>query len=158
MDPEQITRRSFLQQCGIGVAAAGLTGCATLSHSTEAQAMTVTGPVPSSELGIVLSHEHVIVDFIGAEKVTRTRYDQADVVATALPQLQAARQLGVRTLVECTPNYIGRDPALLRLLALGSGLQILTNTGLYGAVGNRYLPPYAHTESADELAARWVRE
>src|SRR5262249_58248025 len=60
--------------------------------------------------------------------------------------------------VDCTPAYLGRDPALLRRLSESSGLNILTPTGYYGAGGGRFLPDHARTESSDELAARWLRE
>jgi hypothetical protein len=35
---------------------------------------TVNGPVPVAELGLVLEHEHVLVDFVGAKKVGAHRY------------------------------------------------------------------------------------
>ncbi len=103
-------------------------------------------------------HEHVLVDFIGADKVSPTRYDPDAAFAAALPHLRQARALGCETLVECTPAYLGRDPALLRRLSEASGIHILTNTGYYGAANDRHLPAHAFTESADQLAARWIGE
>ena len=120
--------------------------------------MTVPGPRSPDHLGRTLMHEHVMVDFVGADRIAPGRYDPDKVVARALPFLRGARAAGCRTLVECTPNYLGRDPALLRRLAKAIHLNILTNTGLYGAANDKYLPPFAFTESADQLAARWVRE
>ena len=38
------------------------------------------------------------------------------------------------------------------------GLHLVTNTGLYGARQNKFLPAYAHQESAAQLAARWIAE
>src|SRR5678815_4745101 len=58
----------------------------------------------------------------------------------------------------CTPNYIGRDVRLLKRLAGATGLNILTNTGYYGAAGNKFLPRHAYTESAEQLSERWVSE
>lgn len=43
-------------------------------------------------------------------------------------------------------------------LADESGLQIITNTGYYGAVKNKYLPQWAFTETHDQLAKRWINE
>ena len=60
--------------------------------------------------------------------------------------------------MECTPAYLGRDPVLLQRLSRAASLQILTNTGYYGAANDKFLPPHAFTESADQLAARWIRE
>ncbi len=61
-------------------------------------------------------------------------------------------------MVECTPNFLARDPRLLARLSAESGLHLITNTGLYGARKNIFLPPYAHTESAQQLATRWIAE
>src|ERR1035441_4028678 len=38
------------------------------------------------------------------------------------------------------------------------GSHILTNTGLYGAAGGRYIPDFAFSATAEDLAARWTRE
>jgi phosphotriesterase-related protein len=61
-------------------------------------------------------------------------------------------------LVECTPAYLGRDPELLRRLSEASGLNILTNTGYYGASNDKYVPQHAFATPAEELAANWIRE
>ena len=119
---------------------------------------TVRGPVGRDQLGLTLMHEHVLVDFIGAAQVSPSRYDPQEVFAVVLPQLQEARRLGCRTLVECTPAYLGRDPRLLRRLSEASGMHILSNTGYYGAAKDKHLPPHAFTETAEQLAARWIRE
>jgi phosphotriesterase-related protein len=119
---------------------------------------TVSGPIAADRLGLTLMHEHVLVDFIGAAEVSPARYD-ADVVFTAvLPHLQQVRRLGCETLVECTPAYLGRDARLLRRLSAASGLNILSNTGYYGAANDKHLPAHAFTETAEQLATRWVRE
>ena len=119
---------------------------------------TVTGPVSPSLLGVTLMHEHVLVDFVGAAKVDRSRYDQAAVFRAVLPQLQRARELGCETLVECTPAYLGRDAALLKRLSEASGLRIVTNTGFYGAANDKHVPLFAFDETAEQLAARWIGE
>lgn len=120
--------------------------------------MTVAGPIAADQMGITLPHEHLLVDFIGAEGVSRSRYDPEQVFRAALPHLETVHDLGCRTFIDCTPAYIGRDPQLLRRLASGSGLNILTNTGFYGAVGNKYLPALAMEETEDQLADRWILE
>jgi phosphotriesterase-related protein len=112
----------------------------------------------AGELGLILMHEHVLVDFIGASAVSRSRYDAEAVFTTVLPHLKQAETLGCRTLVECTPAYLGRDVQLLRRLSEASGVRILSNTGYYGAAKDKHVPPFAFTETAEQLAARWIRE
>jgi len=100
----------------------------------------------------------VLVDFVGAERISRTRYDANEAYDVALPYLRAARDLGCRGFVECTPAYLGRDPRLLERLASATDLHIVTNTGYYGAANDQYVPRHAYEETADQLADRWVRE
>jgi phosphotriesterase-related protein len=116
---------------------------------------TVLGDIHPFSLGLTLSHEHVMCDFVGARSVDRSRYDRREVVRTMLPYLLEIRQLGVTGFVDCTPAFIGRDPIVLAELSKAAGIHILTNTGLYK---EPYLPDYAYERSADELAAMWVAE
>lgn len=119
---------------------------------------TVLGPVPAAELGFTLPHEHVLVDFVGADQIAPGRYDAAQVFESVLPHLRQARALGVRALCECTPDFLGRDPGLLRRLSEATGLHLVTNTGLYGVRQNKFLPAYAQADTAAQLARRWVVE
>jgi phosphotriesterase-related protein len=134
-----------------GTASAPAQSCDSCIH-------TVGGPLRADALGLTLMHEHVLVDFIGADRVSRDRYDPEEVFRVALPHLAALRGAGCQTFVECTPSFLGRDPALLLRLSQASGLNILTNTGYYGAAADKHLPAHAFAESADQLAARWTAE
>jgi phosphotriesterase-related protein len=127
-------------------------------NTADARVETVTGPVLASALGVTLMHEHVLVDFIGAAEVSRSRYDADAVFSSVLPHLRRARELGCETLVECTPAFLGRDPGLLKRLAEASGVRLVSNTGLYGAANDKHVPAFAFRESDGQLAARWIRE
>ena len=120
--------------------------------------MTVLGSIPARDLGATLPHEHIFLDFVGAAEVSRDRYEPDEIFEATLPYLEQVKGLGCDTLVECTPAYIGRDASLLKRLSTESGLQLVTNTGYYGAGKNKYLPRHALTETANELATRWLNE
>ncbi len=146
-------RRTFLTMIG------GVVGASLLAESKPAGVIqTVRGPISPVDLGLTLPHEHVLVDFIGADLVSPERYDRDAVFAFVLPHLKQAHHLGVRAVFECTPAYLGRDARLLVQLSEATGLHLVTNTGLYGVRDNKFLPPYVHTENARELAARWIAE
>jgi phosphotriesterase-related protein len=154
-----MNRRDFLRASGAAcIGALGATGVFAKGSSSEGSVMTVHGPIAPSEFGSALPHEHVLVDFLGADKVTRRRYDANEAFEVALPYLNRAKELGCRGFVECTPAYLGRDPRLLERLAKATGLHILTNTGYYGAAKDKYVPRHAYEESADQLADRWTTE
>ncbi len=154
-----MNRRDILK-AGVSLGLAGIIPRPLLAEDEDNQprVMTVLGPLPAGEMGTTLPHEHVLVDFIGADKVDRGRYDADEVFKTALPKLKELADAGCRTLVECTPAYLGRDVALLQRLSKASGIQILTNTGYYGAANDKYVPKHAYTESPVELAQRWTKE
>jgi len=124
----------------------------------EGYVMTVRGAVPAAEMGRTLSHEHVMVDWIGADSTGYHRWDKDSVIMIVLPYLEEISGLGVSCFADCSPAYLGRDPWILRELSERTGMHIITNTGYYGAVGNRFIPGYAWDESAEELAARWTGE
>jgi phosphotriesterase-related protein len=108
--------------------------------------------------GSVLVHEHVLVDFIGADQVSRSRYDLDAAAEAARPKLEELKSFGCVRLQECTPAFLGRDPRLLRHLQDSTGIELWTNTGIYGAANHKFMPAYAKDEKPLDLAKRWIRE
>jgi phosphotriesterase-related protein len=151
----RISRRTFVGGCAAVVVGGAR---AAARDAAPASVQTVLGPVSPETLGPTLVHEHLLVDFIGAAQVSRDRYDRDAVVARMLPFLEQIRAEGARTLVDATPAWIGRDPVLLKRLSEASGIAIVTTTGYYGAADDKFLPPHAWQESAEQLAARWIAE
>jgi len=152
------SRRGFLRGLSAAAALPVLSSGAAGASAADGRVMSVTGPIEPARLGVTLPHEHVLVDFVGADKIGPGRYDADEVFRTMLPHLRRAREVGCRAMLECTPAYLGRDPRLLVRLSDASGVRLVTNTGYYGAAGNKYLPAFACDEGADELAARWLKE
>jgi phosphotriesterase-related protein len=120
-----------------------------------AKIRTVLGDISPDEFGPALVHEHILVDFIEAEKFSRDRYDREEVFEVMLPYLARIKNLGVKGFVECTPAYMGRDAELLVRFSKALGIHILTNTGLYK---EPHLPKFAFEYSADQLAELWIKE
>ena len=122
------------------------------------QIITVTGEIPAADMGVSLIHEHVLVDWVGADSTGYHRWDREAVTDRARPFLEELAAFGVRTFLDCTPAYLGRDPRILRALSEETGIYILTNTGYYGARDNRYVPKSAWDATPEELAAVWIKE
>ena len=119
--------------------------------------MTVNGPQNPDKIGITLTHEHILVDFIGADSISYSRWNRDSVIAKTLPVVFKARDAGVSTFIECTPEYLGRDPLILKELSKRTGINFITNTGYYGAY-NKYLPESIHATEATTLADKWTGE
>ncbi len=157
-------RRAFLATLAAGAAGtpsrivAGASPAPPPPAPAAGTVHTVRGPIDGGRMGTTLVHEHVLVDFAGAENVSRSRYDADEAFSTILPRLRELRERGCDTLFECTPAYLGRDPLLLHRLSEASGLHIVTNTGYYGAARDIAVPSHAYTETARQLGARWTAE
>lgn len=150
-----LSRRSFLQTMMV---LGGINSVLAQTRAAQQTVMAVTGPIDASELGTTLIHEHILVDFIGAAKYDPQRWNDDDVIRKVLPYLDEVKKAGCKTIVDCTPNLLGRDVQLLQRLSKQSGLSIITNTGYYGGSDEKFLPPQVFTESASDLADRWIAE
>jgi phosphotriesterase-related protein len=120
--------------------------------------MTVNGWFNAGEMGVTLPHEHIMIDWSGADSIDYDRWDKDSIVMTVLPYLKELKDLGCQTLIDCTPSYMGRDPEVFKKLSDESGLHIIFGVGLYGAINNRFVPRYAYEETAEQLAERWLEE
>lgn len=155
-----MNRRSFIQRSTLATTASLFP---FIKHSLAQPVklggiMTVKGEINSDKMGFTLTHEHILVDFSGADQYDPSRWKDEHVIKVVKPYLEEISDLGCRTFIDCTPEFIGRDPSLLRELSGKIGMNIITNTGLYGAADNKYLPAYAYDESAERLSNRWVDE
>jgi phosphotriesterase-related protein len=120
--------------------------------------MTVNGPESPGKMGITLEHEHILVDFIGADSTGYFRWNRDSVIEKALPVVLEAKEKGVKTIVECTPAWLGRDPLLLKSLSRMTGVNFITNTGYYGSGKNKFIPESFYNLDAQELAELWINE
>jgi len=152
-----VTRRRFLQGLTATLAWGLAVGCAPPRQEEDDMGTihTVRGAIRPAELGLTLAHEHILVDFGGADVTGPHRWDADAVIAKMQPYLDELVALGVQAFVDATPAYLGRDVGILRRLSIATGLHILTNTGWYKPP---YLPPRAFDLSAEEIAAEWIAE
>ncbi|MCP9948382.1 phosphotriesterase family protein [Actinomadura madurae] len=118
----------------------------------------MTGPVSSAGLGLTLTHEHLSNDLRAAVtepddpslaflRHARTEpglawllreqpyacldHCRLDDAPAVLADLRAFAEAGGGTVVDVTPDGIGRDPLALRSLAERSGLRIVMGSGWY---------------------------
>lgn len=130
----------------------------TCKPKSEGYVMTVNGQEAPGKMGTTLEHEHILVDFIGADSTGYFRWNRDTVIARAEPLVKSAKERGVKTIIECTPSYLGRDPLLLKELSRKTGVNFITNTGYYGANNNKYIPRSFYGQTAQEIAAIWINE
>jgi len=146
------------------------------------RAMTVRGPVAAEELGVVLPHEHLLIDLtyrwerphdpaeraVAEAPLTMDRLGIArrrmglirdnlllSDVQLAIDGLRELKSVGGGTVVDCSQEGIGRNPLALRTISEESGVHVVAPCGAYLAASH---PSYIREASADELAERLIRE
>jgi phosphotriesterase-related protein len=125
------------------------------SQPGMASVETVNGAVDADELGTVLIHEHVrFRDEAVAENWPR-EYDGEQELAAAVEAVSAAKDRGVRTIVEPTAMFGGRDVRFQRKVADATGVQIVPCTGIYTY---DFLPHYFQNRSEDQMAALFIAD
>src|SRR5208283_1699247 len=120
-----------------------------------AAVQTVQGEVQEGELGIVLAHEHVRFRDEAVAAEWPGRYDEQLELDAALVAVGAAAEQGVRTIVDPTAMFGGRDVRFMRRVAEETGVAIVPCTGIYSY---DYLPHYFQNRDIDVMADHFVED
>jgi phosphotriesterase-related protein len=137
--------------------------------------MTVRGPIAIEDMGITMNHVHVLINLMCwfQEPLEASRMFLSNLPVTmdilgdirrdifinkdnmilgdidlAIQEVMEFKKLGGSTLVEVTPQGIGRDPVGLRKISEITGLNIICSTGWYVAFSH---PPLIKQASIDDL-------
>ncbi len=149
----------------------------------KGKVQTVLGPIDAGDLGVTLTHEHLLVIASGAfkapqdphlrrkalepvshENVGWIRYhpllnkDNLELgdESVAVKEALRFREAGGRTIVDMTNESTGRDPAALTRIARATGLNIVMGTGCYTEAT---VPEHFRRRlTEDQLTATMVRE
>src|SRR5271170_7278848 len=90
---------------------------------------TARGPIPASELGRTLMHEHVfIADMDVRHNYPSTWGDDDARVSNAIDKLNELKSLGIDTVVDLTVVGLGRDVPRLAQVAAHTSMQIVVAT------------------------------
>jgi len=120
-----------------------------------AQVHTVQGPVEADELGLTLVHEHVRFRDEAVAEQWPGRYDEQLELDAALLAVNDAKDRGVRTIVDPTAMFGGRDVNFMKRVADETGVQIVACTGIYSY---DYLPHYFENRDIDVMADHFVED
>ena len=119
------------------------------------EVQTVQGPVDESELGLTLVHEHVRFRDEAVAAQWPGRYDEQLELDAALLAVNDAKDRGVRTIVDPTAMFGGRDVRFMKRIAEETGVRIVACTGIYSY---DYLPHYFENRDIDVMADHFVED
>jgi len=117
--------------------------------------VTVTGPIHPEELGVTLSHDHLLVDAWGMTPGFGDYGTILDNEEIAIAEMQRYRSAGGNAVCDPTNIGLGRNPEALKRISQASGVHIVMGCGWYR---ERVYPSYVFEEHPDRLAARLIRE
>src|SRR3954462_4535458 len=92
---------------------------------------TVTGAVDAGELGPTCIHEHVLFRDEAVAANWPTRYDPDHLFGEAVNAVNATKEHGIRTIVEPTAMFGGRNIGFLERVARETGSNVVACTGIY---------------------------
>ena len=114
--------------------------------------VTVRGLIEPADLGVMLSHDHLIVDGWAMFRAYATVLDDE---ATVTDEMRRYRAAGGRALADPTNIGIGRDPRALRRISEATDVHIVMGAGWYREA---VYPHDLDSRSSDDLADQLVRE
>ncbi len=118
-------------------------------------ARTVLGDVPASELGHVNAHEHLAISN-GLITVQHPEY-RLDSLDKAVEEVEDFVNAGGRTIVDCAPCGVGRNPDILVNVARSTGVRIIAATGLHK--DSYYLDSHWRFRyTTEQMANLWAEE
>lgn len=113
---------------------------------------TVTGDIPAADLGPTLAHEHLYCDVSIQSGRPDNRVMDVPLVAGELAHF---RRAGGRSIIEVTPEGIGRNAAKLREISEASGVQIVGGIAFYD---ESTYPEWVRTASVGRIADYLVQQ
>jgi phosphotriesterase-related protein len=143
---------------------------------------TVLGPVDPSELGVTVTHEHLLLDItcytVEAEHATGRVFRDAPITMDSLGKLPSRfqyslenmrlldektateevlrfRHAGGNSVVDTTSANIARDPLAYARISRATGLNVVMGSGYYVSVS---LPDDMADKTVDSIAAEIVRD
>ncbi len=151
-------------------------------NEVSGRVQTVLGPIESSDLGVTVAHEHLLLDItcytVQAEHATgralRDSPVQIDMLGdlpsrflyslenmrllderVALQEVLRFRRAGGDSVVETTSATIGRDPLAYARISRATGLNVVMGSGYYVSVSH---PPDMAERTVDSIAEEIVRD
>ncbi|RHW39393.1 phosphotriesterase [Lysinibacillus yapensis] len=134
-----------------------------VQEKNSAVALTVLGPVPVQELGVVLIHESLLSVYPGAQYAPEIKLDKSEIFEILKRKLTEFRRNGGKTIVDSSGMFHGRDVELYRTLSRTTGVHIIASTGLgpESLLGGYFVTPQKNPPtpwSAEQFSGLFTKE
>jgi phosphotriesterase-related protein len=127
----------------------------TATDAAEPVLYTTMGLLRRADLGMILPHEHIFVDFRTPDQPGYGEADPADVVAAISHRFEEIKARGITAFVERTPTGVGRRADVDLAVSLATGVPVVVPTGSYR---EPWVTPFVRNADDATLEAWMVRE
>ncbi len=118
---------------------------------------TVLGDITPEDAGVVLTHEHTLIFWPGADLDHRAAFEFEDVISGVSDEFKLGSELfGLKTLVDCTTTEMGRHPDVMCEASCRSGVNVVSATGFF--CESMGIPYHWRRQSVDEIAEFFVHD
>jgi phosphotriesterase-related protein len=126
-----------------------------LSGSVAARVFhTTAGALTEDEVGYILAHQHLFVEFGVKDPVAYLTSTREEVFRVIGPLVQEAKLLGYSVFIDPTMEGVGRRPDIVAYIANRVGLPTMMATGFYW---DFYLPDWVRTATVRQIK-HWLVE
>jgi phosphotriesterase-related protein len=115
---------------------------------------TTEGRLTEDEVGNILAHQHMFVEFGAEPPVAYVDSTPEEVYSVIGPMVEKARNLGYSVFVDPTMEGVGRRPDIVEYVADRAGLPTMMVTGFYWGP---YIPDWVADATVDEITD-WLLE
>ena len=113
---------------------------------------TALGAIPADRMGRTLMHEHTVIGYSGWDMdAVKLRFDLDGLAKIVAAKLGEVTEYGVKTVVDATPDDLGRNAELDKIIANETGINIICSTGKYMDAGALSLQIKSQSASLDML-------
>jgi predicted metal-dependent phosphotriesterase family hydrolase len=113
---------------------------------------TVLGPVDASQLGVVLTHEHLWIDLYRVNRFRERILNDVDLVSNEVEKFKAE---GGSTIMDVTTPDLARNPAALQEISRRTGVHVVMGAGRYR---EGWYEPDLWQRTAADLGAEFARD
>ena len=123
---------------------------------------TALGVISTDRMGPTLMHEHTVIGYPGWDlEAGQMHYDLNELAGIVAGKLGEVRNYGVQTVVDATPDDLGRNVELNKLIANETGLNIICSTGKYmdsGAMSRQITSKRVSLDMQNQLFEIFMQE
>lgn len=117
--------------------------------------ITTLGKKSSSELSLILPHEHIFVDLRTWNSPGYAQAEPEEVIRLMAPEIAKAQKSGVTAIVECSTIGVGRRADIDNAVSEATNLPVVVPTGCYR---EPWIPEWVHAASEAKLVEWMLKE